>query len=77
MGPALAGFHSISTSTKFVNGKRITTKRILEHGQERIEIDEDGELKVAEVHGKKSMCGDSGRVCAYEGRSPVQKRTMH
>ncbi|KAF7241851.1 hypothetical protein EYD10_11644 [Varanus komodoensis] len=44
------GFHSISTSTKFVNGKRITTKRILEHGQERIEIDEDGELKVAEVH---------------------------
>ncbi|XP_003215032.2 dnaJ homolog subfamily B member 2 isoform X2 [Anolis carolinensis] len=44
------GFHSISTSTKYINGKRITTKRILEHGQERVEINEDGELKVAEEH---------------------------
>ncbi|KAH0621215.1 hypothetical protein JD844_022293 [Phrynosoma platyrhinos] len=44
------GFHSISTSTKYVNGKRITTRRVLEHGQERVEIGEDGELKVAEVH---------------------------
>ncbi|XP_067321564.1 dnaJ homolog subfamily B member 2-like [Anolis sagrei] len=44
------GFNSISTSTKYINGKRITTKRILEHGQERVEINEDGELKVAEEH---------------------------
>nr|XP_020647653.1 dnaJ homolog subfamily B member 2-like isoform X2 [Pogona vitticeps] len=42
------GFNSISTSTKYINGKRITTRRILEHGQERLEIDENGELKVAE-----------------------------
>ncbi|KAJ7346009.1 hypothetical protein JRQ81_001959 [Phrynocephalus forsythii] len=47
------GFHSISTSTKYINGKRITTRRILEHGQERLEIDENGELKVADVHSKK------------------------
>ncbi|XP_061465371.1 dnaJ homolog subfamily B member 2-like [Rhineura floridana] len=44
------GFRSISTSTMYINGKRITTRRILEHGQETVEIDEDGELKVAEVH---------------------------
>ncbi|XP_048340473.1 uncharacterized protein LOC125426255 [Sphaerodactylus townsendi] len=43
------GFHSISTTTKCINGKRITTKRIIETGQETVEIDEDGELKVAEV----------------------------
>ncbi|XP_007419858.2 dnaJ homolog subfamily B member 2-like [Python bivittatus] len=43
------GFRSISTSTKYINGKRITTRRVLEHGQEKVEIDEDGELKVAEV----------------------------
>uniref|UniRef100_A0A8D0BW65 Uncharacterized protein n=1 Tax=Salvator merianae TaxID=96440 RepID=A0A8D0BW65_SALMN len=52
------GFHSISTSTKYINGTRITTKRILENGQERVEIDEDGELKVADVHGKKPILGD-------------------
>ncbi|XP_033016100.1 dnaJ homolog subfamily B member 2-like [Lacerta agilis] len=43
------GFCSVSTSTKYINGKRITTRRILENGQERMEIDADGELKVAEV----------------------------
>ncbi|XP_053143176.1 dnaJ homolog subfamily B member 2-like isoform X5 [Hemicordylus capensis] len=44
------GFCSVSTSTKFINGKRITTRRILENGQERVEIGEDGELQVADVH---------------------------
>lgn len=43
------GFNSVSTSAKYINGKRITTKRILENGQERLEIDEDGELQVAEM----------------------------
>ncbi|XP_026521373.1 dnaJ homolog subfamily B member 6-like [Notechis scutatus] len=43
------GFRSISTSTKYVNGKRITTKRILEHGGEKVEIDENGLLKVEET----------------------------
>ncbi|XP_077790031.1 dnaJ homolog subfamily B member 2-like [Podarcis muralis] len=44
------GFCSVSTSTKYINGKRITTRRILENGQERMEIDADGELKVAGVN---------------------------
>ncbi|XP_075773808.1 dnaJ homolog subfamily B member 2-like isoform X6 [Pelodiscus sinensis] len=43
------GFRSVSTSTTFVNGKRLTTKRIIENGQERVEIEEDGELKATEV----------------------------
>ncbi|XP_068102137.1 dnaJ homolog subfamily B member 2 [Hyperolius riggenbachi] len=42
---------SISTSTKFVNGKRITTKRIVENGAERVEVEEDGQLKSIRVNG--------------------------
>ncbi|XP_015282385.1 PREDICTED: dnaJ homolog subfamily B member 2-like [Gekko japonicus] len=44
------GFRSISTTTKCISGKRITTRRILENGQKTVEIDEDGELKVADVY---------------------------
>ncbi|XP_005142296.2 dnaJ homolog subfamily B member 8 [Melopsittacus undulatus] len=36
---------SVLTITKVINGKRITTRRIIEHGQERIEVEEDGKLK--------------------------------
>ncbi|XP_074857702.1 dnaJ homolog subfamily B member 2-like [Carettochelys insculpta] len=45
------GFRSVSTSTTFVNGKRITTRRIVENGQERVEVEEDGELKSIHVNG--------------------------
>lgn len=45
------GFRSVSTSTTFVNGKRLTTKRIVENGQERVEVEEDGELKSVHVNG--------------------------
>ncbi|XP_065543110.1 dnaJ homolog subfamily B member 8 [Lathamus discolor] len=36
---------SVLTTTKVISGKRITTRRITEHGQERIEVEEDGKLK--------------------------------
>uniref|UniRef100_A0A8D0HUY0 DnaJ heat shock protein family (Hsp40) member B2 n=1 Tax=Sphenodon punctatus TaxID=8508 RepID=A0A8D0HUY0_SPHPU len=45
------GFRSVSTSTKFINGKCITTKRIVENGQERVEVEEDGELKSVHING--------------------------
>lgn len=38
-------FRSVLTITKVINGKRITTRRIIEHGQERTEVEEDGKLK--------------------------------
>ncbi|XP_069472993.1 dnaJ homolog subfamily B member 2 isoform X2 [Ambystoma mexicanum] len=44
-------FRSVSTSTTFVNGKRITTKRIVENGQERVEVEEDGHIKSIRVNG--------------------------
>ncbi|XP_052028899.1 dnaJ homolog subfamily B member 6 isoform X2 [Apodemus sylvaticus] len=50
-GSGMGNFKSISTSTKIVNGKKITTKRIVENGQERIEVEEDGQLKSLTING--------------------------
>ncbi|XP_006008955.1 dnaJ homolog subfamily B member 2 [Latimeria chalumnae] len=47
----MANIRSVSTSTTFINGKRVTTKRIIENGQERIEVEEDGQLKSIKING--------------------------
>ncbi|XP_050178653.1 dnaJ homolog subfamily B member 6 isoform X2 [Myiozetetes cayanensis] len=44
-GGGMGNFKSVSTSTKIVNGRKITTKRIVENGQERVEVEEDGQLR--------------------------------
>ncbi|XP_046879375.1 dnaJ homolog subfamily B member 6b isoform X1 [Hypomesus transpacificus] len=44
-GGGMGNFRSVSSSTKFINGRKITTKRIVENGQERVEVEEDGEMK--------------------------------
>uniref|UniRef100_A0A8C2PCT6 DnaJ heat shock protein family (Hsp40) member B6 n=1 Tax=Capra hircus TaxID=9925 RepID=A0A8C2PCT6_CAPHI len=44
-GSGMGNYKSVSTSTKVVNGRKITTKRIVENGQERVEVEEDGQLK--------------------------------
>ncbi|XP_068604011.1 dnaJ homolog subfamily B member 6b [Brachionichthys hirsutus] len=49
-GGGMGNFRSVSTSTKFVNGRKITTKRIVENGQERVEVEEDGHLKSLTVN---------------------------
>ncbi|NXK29300.1 DNJB8 protein, partial [Arenaria interpres] len=40
------------TTTEVVNGKKITTKKIIENGQERIEVRENGKLKSVSVNGR-------------------------
>ncbi|XP_014311995.2 LOW QUALITY PROTEIN: dnaJ homolog subfamily B member 6-like [Myotis lucifugus] len=50
-GSGMGNFKSVSTSTKIVNGRKITTKRIVENGQERVEVEEDGQLKSLTIHG--------------------------
>ncbi|XP_063789914.1 dnaJ homolog subfamily B member 2 isoform X2 [Pseudophryne corroboree] len=42
---------SMSTTTTVVNGKRITTRRRVENGVERVEVEEDGQLKSIQVNG--------------------------
>lgn len=49
--PGAGAFRSVSTSTTFVQGHRITTRRIMENGQERVEVEEDGELKSVTING--------------------------
>ncbi|XP_063069082.1 dnaJ homolog subfamily B member 2 isoform X2 [Engraulis encrasicolus] len=50
-GGGLGNFKSVSTSTRTVNGKRTTTRKIRENGQERTEIEEDGVLKSILING--------------------------
>ncbi|KAM9078375.1 dnaJ homolog subfamily B member 6 isoform 2-T5 [Megaptera novaeangliae] len=50
-GGGMGNYKSISTSTKVVNGRKITTKRIVENGQERVEVEEDGQLKSLTING--------------------------
>ncbi|CAK6969291.1 dnaJ homolog subfamily B member 6b [Scomber scombrus] len=49
-GGGTGNFRSVSTSTKFINGRKVTTKRIVENGQERVEVEEDGQLKSLTVN---------------------------
>ncbi|KAF7213419.1 dnaJ homolog subfamily B member 6b isoform X1 [Nothobranchius furzeri] len=49
-GGGMGNFKSVSTSTKIINGRKITTKRTVENGQERVEVVEDGQLKSLTVN---------------------------
>ncbi|XP_034418457.1 dnaJ homolog subfamily B member 2 isoform X1 [Cyclopterus lumpus] len=51
MGGGMGNFKSVSTSTRIVNGKRTSTKKVKENGQERTEIEEDGVLKSVLING--------------------------
>ncbi|XP_030301385.1 dnaJ homolog subfamily B member 6 isoform X2 [Calypte anna] len=51
-GSGMGNFKSVSTSTKIVNGKKITTKRIFENGHERVEVEEDGQLRSLTINGQ-------------------------
>ncbi|XP_029930097.1 dnaJ homolog subfamily B member 6-like isoform X2 [Myripristis murdjan] len=54
-GGSMGNFRSVSTSTKIVNGRKITTKRIVENGQERVEVEEDGQLRSLTINGKEQL----------------------
>ncbi|NXU59366.1 DNJB6 protein, partial [Turnix velox] len=51
-GSGMGNFKSVSTSTKIVNGRKITTKRIVENGRERVEVEEDGQLRSLTINGE-------------------------
>ena len=48
-------FRSVVTSTEVIDGKRITTRKIIENGQEKIEIEEDGQLRSVSINGKDHL----------------------
>lgn len=54
-GGGMNHFKSVSTSTEMINGKKITTRRTLENGQEKVEVEEDGRLKSLLINGKEQL----------------------
>ncbi|XP_055959298.1 dnaJ homolog subfamily B member 6 isoform X4 [Patella vulgata] len=57
-GPTMGGnFKSTSTSTKFVNGKKVTTRKVVENGQETVTVEEDGRITSRTVNGQQLRDG--------------------
>ncbi|NXQ96578.1 DNJB8 protein, partial [Sagittarius serpentarius] len=53
-----AGPHSVTsvlTTTEVINGKRITTRKIIKNGQERTEVEEDGQLRSVTINGRDHL----------------------
>jgi len=53
------GMRSSSTSTKFVNGKKVTTKRIVDNGVETVKTYENDVLKSHTVNGQSQAVSNS------------------
>ncbi|XP_036965222.1 dnaJ homolog subfamily B member 2 isoform X2 [Acanthopagrus latus] len=68
MGGGMGNFKSVSTSTRIINGKRTTTKKIKENGQERIEIEEDGVLKSVLINGVEDEMALALELSLREGQ---------
>ncbi|XP_070832534.1 dnaJ homolog subfamily B member 2 isoform X1 [Chaetodon trifascialis] len=80
MGGGISNFKSVSTSTRIINGKRTTTKKIKENGQERIEIEEDGVLKSVLINGVEDEMALALELSRREGRpshSPQRPRIQN
>ncbi|CAL9690659.1 unnamed protein product [Knipowitschia caucasica] len=75
MGGGMSNFKSVSTSTRIVNGKRTTTKKIKENGQERVEIEEDGVLKSVTINGVADEMALALELSKRE--SPTHKPPIH
>uniref|UniRef100_A0A8C8Z699 J domain-containing protein n=1 Tax=Prolemur simus TaxID=1328070 RepID=A0A8C8Z699_PROSS len=72
-GGGMGNFKSVSTSTKIVNGRKITTKRIVENGQERVEVEEDGQLKSLTINGVADEDA-LAQECMRRGQSALPAR---
>ncbi|XP_053569801.1 dnaJ homolog subfamily B member 6 [Bombina bombina] len=81
-GTGMGNFKSVSSSTKVINGRKITTKRIIENGQERVEVEEDGQLKSLTINGEEDHaalteeCGRRGQYALpYQASSSGSSRS--
>ncbi|XP_074049359.1 dnaJ homolog subfamily B member 6 isoform X2 [Macrotis lagotis] len=69
-GSGMGNFKSISTTTKIVNGRKITTKRTVENGQERVEVEEDGQLKSLTINGVEDEAAFA-EECSRRGQTAL------
>ncbi|XP_031714547.1 dnaJ homolog subfamily B member 2 isoform X1 [Anarrhichthys ocellatus] len=80
MGGGMGNFKSVSTSTRIINGKRTTTKKVKENGQERTEIEEDGVLKSVLINGVEDGMALALELSRREGQhrhSPQKPHIQH
>ncbi|XP_040913801.1 dnaJ homolog subfamily B member 2 isoform X2 [Toxotes jaculatrix] len=77
MGGGMGNFKSVSTSTRIINGKRTTTKKIRENGQERVEIEEDGVLKSVLINGVEDEMALALELSRREGQSHQKPRIQN
>ncbi|XP_010795010.1 dnaJ homolog subfamily B member 2-like [Notothenia coriiceps] len=80
MGGGMGNFKSVSTSTRIMNGKRTTTKKTKENGQERTEIEEDGVLKTVLINGvqdEMALTLELSRRGDLSRKSPQKPRIQH
>ncbi|XP_027878402.1 dnaJ homolog subfamily B member 2 isoform X1 [Xiphophorus couchianus] len=71
-----SNFRSVSTSTRIVNGKTTTTKKIKENGKERIEIEEDGVLKSVLINGVEDEMALAVELSRREGEKSSKKSSI-
>ena len=64
----LGSFKSTSTSTKVVNGKKVTTKKVIENGKETVEIYENDKLKSRTVDGVAQIMNGSTEKALTGGK---------
>ncbi|KAI5107297.1 dnaJ homolog subfamily B member 2 isoform X1 [Silurus meridionalis] len=76
-GTGGGNFKSVSTSTRLVNGKRTTTKKIKENGQERTEIEEDGVLKTVLINGVEDEMALALELSRREQSSQPKQPEQH
>ncbi|XP_060786176.1 dnaJ homolog subfamily B member 2 isoform X2 [Neoarius graeffei] len=76
-GTGGGNFKSVSTSTRIVNGKRTTTKKIRENGQERTEIEEDGVLKSVLINGVEDEMALALELSRREKSSQPQRTEQY
>nr|XP_046201122.1 dnaJ homolog subfamily B member 6-like [Oncorhynchus gorbuscha] len=72
IGGRMGNFKSVSTSTRVINGKSTTTKKIKENGQERTEIVEDGVLKTVLINGVEDELALSRELSKTDQPAPSQ-----
>ncbi|XP_052461672.1 dnaJ homolog subfamily B member 6 isoform X1 [Carassius gibelio] len=72
-----ANFKSVCTSTRIVNGKRITTKKVQENGQERTEVEEDGVLKTVLINGVEDASALAQERSRREQSIQPPKQSQH
>uniref|UniRef100_A0A8C3AX87 J domain-containing protein n=1 Tax=Cyclopterus lumpus TaxID=8103 RepID=A0A8C3AX87_CYCLU len=77
MGGGMGNFKSVSTSTRIVNGKRTSTKKVKENGQERTEIEEDGVLKSVLINGVEDEMALALELSRRVGQSPADSDRSH